>query len=176
MYKLHNSYSVIFVNFVIWVLGDFYIYIYYTCSSLTRVGLFTYMGVLRAELCLSVENVDVIETQFDRDYVGVHFQLLATKSLNMPCPRVPSKHNFHISQCLRDVPLEVSTRWINCLYTCNIYINVKIKKITKLQILQKLQNMNYTTYTYYKIKNDLFDFRKQKKHFFKIILVFLVFL
>ena len=37
IYKLHNSYFVIFgnvVNVVIWVFGDFYIFIYYTCCSL----------------------------------------------------------------------------------------------------------------------------------------------
>ena len=42
MYKLYNSYFVIFgffVNFVILGLLDFCIYIYYTCRSLTRVGL-----------------------------------------------------------------------------------------------------------------------------------------
>ena len=48
MYKLYNSFFVIFGIFVIFgsfvvfvTLGfwDFYIYIYYTCRSLTRVGL-----------------------------------------------------------------------------------------------------------------------------------------
>ena len=42
MYKLYNSYFVLFVNFVnLVVLGSlyFYIVIYYTCRSLTRVGL-----------------------------------------------------------------------------------------------------------------------------------------
>ena len=42
LYKLHNSYFVFFVFFVfvvIWGFLYFYIYIYYTCRSLTRVGL-----------------------------------------------------------------------------------------------------------------------------------------
>ena len=42
IYKLHNSYFIIFVlsiNVVILVLFYFYIYIYYTCRSLTREGL-----------------------------------------------------------------------------------------------------------------------------------------
>ena len=43
MYKLYKLYFVLFgnfVNFVILGLLDFYIHIYYTCRSLTRVGLF----------------------------------------------------------------------------------------------------------------------------------------
>ena len=40
MYKLYNSFFVLFGKFVIWGFWDFYINIYYTCRSLTRVGFY----------------------------------------------------------------------------------------------------------------------------------------
>ena len=47
MYKLYNSYFVFlgnFVNFGILGFLDFYIFIYHTCRSLTRVGLLHRVG------------------------------------------------------------------------------------------------------------------------------------
>ena len=46
IYKLYNSYFVMFgnfVNFVIFGFLDMYIFIYYTCRSLTRVGLLRHL-------------------------------------------------------------------------------------------------------------------------------------
>ena len=41
MYKVYSSFLIFFFcKFVILFFGDFYIFVYYTCRSLTRVGLF----------------------------------------------------------------------------------------------------------------------------------------
>ena len=45
MYNLYNSYFVTFENFVNVVIFGFYIFIYYSCRSLTRVGVnFCFLG------------------------------------------------------------------------------------------------------------------------------------